>query len=286
MTPASPPAAPPTPSSPPLVIRPAAVWPSLQLAEIWEHWDLLRTLASRDVKLRYRQTALGVSWVVIQPLLAAAVLGFVFGRVAKVSASGTGHFLFAFVGFLAWSAFTAAATRSAPSLLQNATLVSRVYFPRLLLPVAASLSSLLDAAIGLVVAVVIALWTMGGVPLTVAAAPVFIMLAGLLGAGLGIAGAALAVSYRDVQHVLPVFVQLTLFASPVAYPVSAVPAEFRSLYLLNPLAGLIDGLRWSLLGGVPGAWSGVLYAAVTAVACFAAGVYCFRLLDRGFADVI
>lgn len=272
--------------APTSVLRPPSRWPRLDLGEIWGHRELLVTLTQRDVKLRYRQTALGIVWVVGQPLLAAAILGFVFGQIAGVSTSGVPHVAFAFAGVLAWSALTAALSRGAPAVVQNVALISKVFFPRLLLPLAASLASLVDAAVGLCVAALVAYFAMGALSPAVVLAPAFILVAALLGAGVGLGAAALMVPYRDVQHILPVFVQLVLFVSPVAYPVAAVPADYRWIVLLNPLAGLCEGLRWALLGLPPTSWRAVAYAVVASAAAFAGGVFVFRALEQRFADVI
>jgi lipopolysaccharide transport system permease protein len=269
----------------PLVLRPPSRWPRLDLDEIWDHRDLLWSLAVRDVKIRYRQTALGVLWVVLQPLLAAAVLAFVFGRVARVPTGGVPTFTIAFTGVLAWSAFAAALNRSAPTLVQNVTLVSKVYFPRTLLPLSAAAATLVDSAVGLALAVLVASFqARPGLELLVA--PAFVVAATLLGVGIGFAASGLMVAYRDVQHVLPVFVQLTLFLSPVAYAASVVPASYRVIYHLNPLAGLVEGLRWSLLGLTPSSWPSVLYALGASALAFAIGIVVFRALEKGFADVI
>ena len=207
-----------------LIVRPLPRWPRLHLAEIWLYRDLLLSLTIRDIKLRYRQTALGVAWVVLQPLLAAAVFGFVFGRVAKLPADGASHFVLAFLGVVTWSAFSAALTRSAPSVVQNATLVSRCSSPGRCCrspPLAPRSSTRL---IGLLLASLVVAVSGGRPGLAALAGPLWVLAAALLGLGVGLAAAALMVSYRDVQHVLPFVVQMTLFASPVAYALSAVPS--------------------------------------------------------------
>jgi len=279
--------APPAVDTPVTVLRAPSRWPPLALGEVWADRELLLTLALRDVKLRYRQTALGVFWVVLQPLLAATILAFVFGRVAGVTAGGVSHFAFAFAGFLAWSAFAASLNRSAPAIVQNVALVSKVFFPRLVLPLSASLASLVDAGVGLLLATaVVAAGEPGRLAPTLLATPFFLLTAALLGAGVGLGASALMVPFRDVQHVLPVFVQLTLFASPVAYPVAAVPEPYRPLFQLNPLAGLGEGLRWSLLGLPPASWPAIAYAVAVSLVLFLAGVLVFRSLEHRFADVI
>jgi lipopolysaccharide transport system permease protein len=269
-----------------LVIRPQGWWPRLEFGELWAFRDLLLSLTIRDIKLRYRQTLLGIGWVVLQPLMAAAVLGFVFGRVANLPAQGVPHFAMALVGVLSWTAFSGSLTRSSPAVVQNVSLVSRVFFPRVLLPLSAALASVVDVLIGMVLAVVI-VWR-SGVNLGAAAlsAPLWVLATMLLGLGVGLAAAALMVRFRDVQHMLPFLVQLTLLASPVAYPLAAIPPRYRFLFQLNPLVGLIEGLRWSLLGLPPASWFGILYAVAVTLLVFAAGMLFFRALERGFADAI
>ena len=269
-----------------LILRPQSRWPRLDLCEFWAFRDLLATLTLREVKLRYRQTALGLSWVIIQPLLAAAILGFVFGRVAQVPMGGAPHFALAFVGVLSWTAFAGSLTRSAPAVVQNVTLVSKVFFPRALLPLSAACASTLDVMVGMSLAVVIA-WG-SGVKLGAAAlvAPVWVLATVFLGLGVGLTAAALMVKYRDVQHMLPLLVQLTLFASPVAFPVAAIPPSYRTLFQLNPLAGLMEALRWSLLGLPPASWLAVVYAVFASLLIVAGGTLFFRALERDFADAI
>jgi lipopolysaccharide transport system permease protein len=270
----------------PQIIRRQPWWPRLELDELWAFRDLVLSLTIRDVKLRYRQTLLGIGWVVAQPLMAAAVLGFVFGRVANLPATGVPHFTLAFVGVLSWTAFSGALTRSAPSVVQNVALVSKVFFPRIVLPLSAAIASVLDVIVGMVLVAPIA-WR-SGVKLGMAAiaAPLWAVATMLLGLGVGLAAAALMVRYRDVQHILPVLVQLALFASPVAYPVAAIPPSYRFVYQLNPLAGLMEGLRWSLLGLPPASWFAVAYSVLVTLGVFTAGAIVFRILERDFADAI
>ena len=268
------------------IIRPQPWWPRLDVQEIWAFRDLLVSLTIRDVKLRYRQTFLGIAWVAIQPLMGAAILGFIFGRVANLTAQGTPHFALALVCVVGWTAFSGSLTRSAPSVVQSEALVSKVFFPRVLLPLSASAASVVDVTVGMVLAALVA-WR-SGVTLSVAAlaAPLWVLATVLLALGVGLVAAALMVRFRDVQHMLPFLVQLALFASPVAYPVTAIPPAYRFAFQLNPLAGLMEGLRWSLLGLPPASWAAVAYSVLVALLAFAGGMLFFRALERGFADAI
>ncbi len=269
-----------------LTIKPSAGWQAINLREIWQFRDLLTTLAQRDVKLRYRQTALGVLWVVLQPLLAAGIFSFVFGKVAKLPSDGLPYFIFSFAGLLAWNAFSSTLTKASGCLLQNANLVSKVYFPRLVLPLSTVFSSLIDFAVALVLmAVLMALYhIVPGVGLLLL--PVWLALILMLAVGAGLYTSALTVTYRDVQYVLPVLVQFLLYASPIAYAVSAVPSHLRMVYFLNPLSGLFEAFRWSLLGTGHLAPGEVAYSAIVTVLVFLGGAFSFKKMERKFADVI
>jgi lipopolysaccharide transport system permease protein len=259
----------------------------LDLRELWRYRDLWLTLALRDVKLRYRQTALGVAWVVLLPLLASGIFTLVFGMIAKLPSDGSPYFLFVFAGYLGWNAFQNTLQRCGISLIGNTALVTKVYFPRIILPAASVLASLLDFAVG-VVMLLLVLLVRGELPgpASLALVPLFMLLVQLLGLGLGFISAALTVRFRDVQYVLPFLIQLLLYASPVAYGVSAVPEAVRRVYLLNPVAPLLDGLRASLLGRGEVHWLAIGSSALVSVTVFGLGVLFFLYQDRQYADVI
>ena len=259
----------------------------LDLAELWRYRDLWLTLALRDVKLRYRQTALGVAWVVLLPLLASGIFTLVFGLIAKLPSDGSPYFLFVFAGYLGWNAFQNTLQRCGISLIGNTALVTKVYFPRIILPAASVLASLLDFAVGVVVLLLVLL-ARGELPslASLALVPLLMLLLQLLGLGLGFVSAALTVRFRDVQYVLPYLIQLLLYASPVAYGVSAVPQAVRRLYLLNPVAPLLDGLRAALLGRGEVHWMAIGGSAVVGMLTFALGTLFFLYQDRQYADVI
>jgi len=268
-------------------IRPPRPWEALDLRSLWRFRDLLLALAARDIKLRYRQTALGVLWVVLQPLLAAGIFAFVFGRVAHLDSGGVPYVLFCYAGLLAWNLFSSVVLKASVSLVSNASLVSKIFFPRVVLPFSAVISALLDFAIGLVVGVALML-ACGKVPtFALLAAPFWLALLVLLATGAGLICAALAVSYRDVTHILPVTLQLLLYGSPVGYTVAVIPEGLpRTLYKLNPIAPLLEGFRDALLGyGFVGSRSAI-YAITVAVLVFLAGLIFFRRMERQFADVI
>ena len=259
----------------------------LDLGELWRYRDLWLTLALRDVKLRYRQTALGVAWVVLLPLLASGIFTLVFGLIARLPSDGSPYFLFVFAGYLGWNAFQNTLQRCGISLIGNTALVTKVYFPRIILPAASVLASLLDFAVG-VVMLLLVLLVRGELPgpASLALVPLFMLLVQLLGLGLGFISAALTVRFRDVQYVLPFLIQLLLYASPVAYGVSAVPEQVRRVYLLNPVAPLLDGLRAALLGRGDVHWLAIGTSALVSVVVFGLGVLFFLHQDRQYADVI
>jgi lipopolysaccharide transport system permease protein len=269
-----------------LTIRPSRGWIALNLREIWQYRDLLVTLTSRDLKLRYKQTVLGVLWVVIQPLMAAGVFSFVFGTVAKLPSGKVPYMVFAFAGLLGWTFFSGVLTKISSCLVSNSNLISKVFFPRLVLPFATIGSNLVDFAVsGSVMAVLLAVYHI--VPtLAVFLLPVWMILLTAVALGVGLCAAALAVSYRDIQYILPVFTQILLYASPVAYSVSAVPERLRWVYSLNPLTPLLEAMRASLLGGPLPAPGSLLISGALAACLLVFGLYAFRRMERKFADVI
>jgi len=274
------------PAKPYLTIKPTSGWQAINLRELWQFRDLLVTLAQRDVKLRYRQTALGALWVLLQPLMAAGIFSFVFGKVAKLPSDGLPYFVFSYAGLLGWNAFSSTLTKASGCLLQNANLVSKVYFPRLVLPLSVVFSTLIDFAVALgLMAVLMAVYHV--VPTAaLLLLPVWLALIVLLAVGVGLYAAALTVTYRDVQYVLPVVTQFLLYASPVAYAVSAVPAHLRLVYFVNPLSGLLEAFRWSLLGTGHLDARIVAYSVAVTMLVFVGGALSFKKMERKFADVI
>ena len=272
---------------PTLSIVPTSGWQAINLPELWQFRDLLTTLAQRDVKLRYRQTSLGVLWVILQPLLAAGIFSFVFGKVAKLPApNGIPYLVFSYAGLLAWNAFSSTLTKTSSCLLQNSNLVSKVYFPRLALPLSTVFSTLIDFGVAFVVMIVLMLVNHVMPHLGILLLPVWLLLIVLLALGVGLYASALMVSYRDIQYVLPVVTQFLLYASPVAYSASLVPAKYRLIFEINPLTGLLEAFRWSLLGVGNFPLAAVTYSAIITVVVLVAGAFSFKSMERKFADVI
>jgi lipopolysaccharide transport system permease protein len=257
-----------------------------ELGEILRQRDLLLTLAARDIRVRYKQTALGMGWVVFQPLLTSLIFAFIFGVLARLPSERVPYVLFAYAGLLAWNAFSQTLTRVSFSLVGNAHLVSKVYFPRLILPLAAVASTLVDFFVSLVLMFIMMglyrVWPGWGLILL----PIWLSILLAMALGIGLVSAALMVRYRDIGHIIPTFLQLGMYASPVAWSTLIVPEKYRWVFLINPLSGLLEAFRWSLLG--EGALSGFALAYSTAMAAlfFLGGASVFKRGERSFADVI
>ena len=282
-----------SPSTKPyLTIRPSSGWAALNVHQLWLFRDLLFTLAQRDIKLRYKQTALGVLWVILQPLLAAGILTFVFGKIANVPPSGNiPPFLLSYAGMLAFQAFSSTITKSSGSLIGNSQLISKVFFPRLLLPLSTVFSTLLDFVVALSVMVVLMVIYRISPTLALLTLPIWLALILMLALGVGLIAAALTVTYRDVQYILPVVVSFLTLASPVAYSAAYVITKLSPnvrpwYFVLNPLASLMEAFRWSLLGRGDVPWNYVAYSSLLAVFLFVLGAFSFKKMERKFADVI
>lgn len=269
------------------VIRPSGSRWFPDLAELWHFRDLCVALGRRDVTLRYRQTILGVVWVLLQPLIAGGVFAVIFGKVAGLkTGTSSSYFIFAFAGFIGWSAFQNALSRAAGSVIGQGNLVTKVFFPRLVLPISALFSSLVDFVVA---AAALLLWfgiTRTPVGPALLTLPFWVFLLFAMGLGLGTVAAALSVRFRDVQHALPVLVQLLLYASPVAYATSVVPEQIRRWFVLNPLTGALDGFRWAVLGADAPSTLSVVIAVAGAVMSLVAGAVIFARFERRLADVI
>lgn len=270
----------------PIVITPPGRLPLPAWRELWEAREVFTRFGTRDLKLRYRQTALGVIWVVLQPLLSAGIFSVVFGQIADLSSDGVPYFVFSFAGMLAWTVFNGIVTRAAPSLVNNQALVSKVFFPRLLVPLSSVLSVLVDFLVAS--ALMAALLVIYGVTpgWAIVTLPLWILAVVLLGSGIGMAASALMVKFRDIAYVVPFAMQTLLYASPLAYSLSEVGSDIRWLFDINPLTWILEGFRWALLDlAQPAGWQ-MAAAAGVSVAVFVGGALIFSKMERGFADVI
>jgi lipopolysaccharide transport system permease protein len=267
-------------------IGPASRGLDLGLKELWEYRELLYFLVWRDVKVRYKQTAIGAAWAVIQPLMTMVVFTIVFDRFARMPSNGLPYPIFSYAALLPWTYFSKALNQSITSVVGNANLITKVYFPRLLLPVSAVIGGLIDFAIAFVFLLGMMAWygivpTWGMVFL-----PFFILLAMLTALSISAWLSVINVRYRDIGQAIPFLIQLWLFASPVAYPVSVVPEEWRLVYSLNPLAGVIEGFRWALLGSDTPPVGLLVISTAIVVALLVTGVFFFKRMEKTFADIV
>lgn len=275
-----------TTSLPVLVLKPSRGFLKLNLRDLWEYRELLGFLVWRDIKVRYKQTALGAAWAILQPVMTMVVFSVFFGRLAKVPSDGIPYPVFAFAALLPWQLFAYALSESGNSLVSNQNLITKVYFPRLVIPIAAVLAGLVDFAIAFVVLLGLMFYYRIVPTAAVVFLPLFLLLAVMTALALGLWLSALNVKYRDVRYTMPFLTQFWMFATPVAYPSSLIPEQWRALYGLNPMAGVVEGFRWALLGKAqsPGPMLAVSGAAV--VVLLIGGLMYFRRTESTFADVV
>jgi len=271
---------------PVVIIEPPRRWVPLDLRELWDQRELVYFLSWRDIKVRYKQTALGASWAILQPVFGMVVFSVFFGKLARIPSDGLPYPLWSFAGLVPWTFFSQGLTQSANSLVMSQNLLRKVYFPRLAIPIATVLSAAVDLALAFIV--LLAMMAFYGVYPT-AKAVFVIPLAALafvaaLGAGLWLA--ALSVRYRDVRYVVPVLVQFWLFATPIAYPSSLLPGNWRVLYAINPMTGVAEGFRWALLGANTAPAATLVVSTVAAIVILIGGAYYFRSMERTFADLV
>jgi lipopolysaccharide transport system permease protein len=260
-------------------------WISLELSDLWAHRELFLFLAWRDVKVRYKQTALGASWAILQPLVSMVVFTMIFGRLARVPSEGQPYAIFSYAGLLAWNFFTTALTNSSNSLVNNTNLITKVYFPRLLVPTAAVGAALVDIAIAsLMLFAIMPIYGVAFHESLIMLVPLVVLLA-LTTAALGIWTSALNVKYRDIRYALPFAIQLSMFLTPVIYPVSFLPGRWQWVLRLNPLSGIIEGFRDAIFGRSFN-WSGLGISAGVTMVLLIAAVCIFSRMEEEFADVI
>lgn len=273
-------------SVPTLVIRPPQGWSSLGLKELWEYRELLYFLTWRDIKVRYKQTALGALWAIIQPFFMMVVFSLFFGRLAGVPSDNIPYPVFIFCALLPWQLFAQALNESSNSLVANERLITKVYFPRLVIPIAAVLGGLVDFAIAFVVLLGMMAYYHIIPTLAVLLLPFFILLAVMTALGVGLWLSALNVQYRDVRYTLNFLTQFWMFMTPVAYPSSIVPEKWRALYGLNPMAGVVEGFRWALLGKTQAPGPLLAVSIVAVILILVGGLFYFRRMEETFADIV
>jgi len=270
--------------SPVRVIR-AHRWAALELFDLWSHRELFYILAERDVRVRYKQSALGVAWAVLQPLLTMAIFTVIFGRLGRMPSAGQPYAIFSYAGLLPWTFFSSVVTNSSNSLINNPNLITKVYFPRLLIPTSAVGAGLMDLMIASLMLLVIMPFYGARFHLTMIMFLPLAALTAIMSAAVGIFTSALNVKYRDIRHALPFVIQTWMFLTPVIYPVSFLPQRWRWLLMLNPLSGIIEGFRAAIFGG-PFDWQGLAISTVIVVALIMGAAYAFRRMELQFADVI
>lgn len=269
------------------VIEPARGWVPLKLSELWEYREVLYYLVWRDIKVRYRQTVMGALWAIIQPLMTMVVFSVFLGGFAKVPSDGAPYPLFAFAALVPWSFFANGLAQSANSLVASGNLITKVYFPRLLVPMGRVLSGLPDIGLSFLVLLVLVAWYGHLRPsLSLLWLPFLASLAFLTALGVGLWLSALNVRYRDVQHAVPFLIQIWMFATPIAYPSSLLPEPWRTVYGLNPMVGVVEGFRWALLGSGRAPGLPLVVSVVAAVVLLVSGAFFFRRVERTFADVV
>jgi len=267
-------------------ISPPVGWPKLELGVVWQHIEIIYILALRDIKVRYKQSLAGVGWAIIQPLLTMIVFTAVFAGVVTVSTHGSPYPLFSLAALVPWSYFVHAITKSTTCLVVDKDLITRVYFPRLVLPISAVIGGLVDFAIAFALLLIL-LMVYGAVPTAaVFLLPLFLVFAMLTALALGLWLSALNVQYRDVNNALPFFTQVLMFVSPVAYPASVIPEKWQVVYALNPMATVINGFRWALLEGQPAPGPYSLISVAVVFVALVGGLYFFRWQENRFADVV
>lgn len=273
-------------SFPTFFIGPETGLSSLALRELWEYRELLYFLTWRDIKVRYKQTVLGAAWAIIQPFFLMVVFTLFFGRLARVPSDGIPYPVFVYCALLPWQLFAHSLTESSNSLVANERLITKVYFPRLVIPISAVLGGLIDFSIAFVILLLMMVYYGIRPSWAIVTLPAFVLLAVVTALGVGLWLSALNVKYRDVRYTINFVIQFWLLATPVAYPSSLIPLRWRALYGLNPMAGVVEGFRWALLGKSEGPGALLAVSIVVVILILIGGLYYFRRMEAEFADVI
>ncbi len=267
-------------------IRPSRGWVSLKLDELWEYRELLYFLIWRDIKVRYKQTVLGAAWAILQPFMTMVVFSLFFGKLGKIPSDGVPYPIFSFAALVPWTFFATGLGQGANSLVGSQNLIKKVYFPRLVIPIASVLSGVVDFALAFLVLLGMMLFY-GIVPtLNVLWLPLLLLLALVTSLGVSLWLSALNVQFRDIRYTVPFLTQFWLFATPIAYPSSLLPEPWRTLYGLNPMAGVVEGFRWALLGTDTRPGPMILVSTLAAVTLLVTGAFYFRRMEKTFADVV
>lgn len=271
----------------PLVrVVPSTGWLNLDLPALWAHHELLYFLVWREIKVRYKQTALGALWALLQPLLTMLIFTLFFGRLAKMPSDGIPYPIFAFCGLVPWTFFANGLTLSSNSLVNSANLITKVYFPRLAIPVASVLAGLVDFAIAFLFLLIMMIYYRVPVSARIAFIPLFVLLAIVTALGVGLWLSAVNVKYRDVRHTIPFLTQFWMFATPIVYPSSLLHEPWRTVYGLNPMVGVVEGFRWSMLDSSTQPGGTLAISTASALVLLITGAFYFRRMERTFADLV
>ncbi|CAN5822730.1 ABC transporter permease [soil metagenome] len=271
---------------PVIVLQPSRGWLSLNLAELWRYRELLYILSWRDVKVRYKQTVIGAAWAIIQPFFSMVVFSLFFGRLSKIPSDQIPYPLFSYAALVPWTFFANGLSESANSLVGNANLLKKIYFPRLIIPISAVISGVIDFTLAFLVLLGMMVYYQILPTINIVWLPFLVLLAFITALGVGLWLSGLNVQFRDVRYVVPFLVQFWLFATPIVYPSSLIPEQWRLLYAINPMVGVVEGFRWSLLGADTAPGPMIIVSALAAVALLVSGAFYFRRLEKTFADIV
>ena len=273
-------------NAPVIVVKPSKGWITLKLGELWEYKELLYFLAWRDIKVRYKQTVLGAAWAIVQPFFTMVVFSLFFGKLAKVPSDGIPYPIFAYAALVPWTFFANGLNQSSNSLVGSANLIKKVYFPRLVVPIASVISGVFDFILAFLVLLGMMLYYGIFPKANIVWLPFLLLLTLTTSLGVGLWLSALNVQFRDVRYTVPFLTQFWLFATPIAYPSSLLSQPWRTLYGINPMVGVVEGFRWALLGTDTAPGAIVLVSSLVALALLVGGAFYFRRLEKSFADVI
>jgi lipopolysaccharide transport system permease protein len=271
---------------PVLVIRPSRGWVSLRLHELWDYRELLFFLGWRDVTVRYKQTVLGASWAIIQPVSTMIVFSVIFGKLARIPSDGIPYPIFSYVALLPWNFFTTALSSSSSSVVGGARMIRKVYFPRLVIPISSIVSAFIDFTIAFTVLVAMMVYYRIVPTINIVFLPLFVLLAVVSALGVGLWFAATNAKYRDVRYIIPFVTQFWMYATPIVYPSSLIPEQWRPFYAINPMVGVVEGFRWAILGSGSAPGIPMLVSVSVAVTVLVTGAFYFRRMERTFADVV
>jgi lipopolysaccharide transport system permease protein len=271
---------------PNLIIEPTKGWVSLKLRDLWEYRELLYFLTWRDIKVRYKQTALGAAWAIIQPFFTMVVFSLFFGQLAQVPSDGVPYPIFTYAALVPWTFFANGLSQSSNSLVGSSQLITKVYFPRLVIPISTVISGVIDFALAFLVLIVMMFYYGVALTINVLWLPFFVLLALVASLGVGLWLSALNVEYRDVRFVVPFITQFWMFATPIAYPSSLLSEPWRTLYGLNPMVGVVEGFRWALLGSGAGPGPMIALSFAASLVILMSGALYFKRMEKNFADVV